>query len=277
MSADIEQAAREMGWRPKEEFRGDPTKWTDAATFVSRGENFIPILRKDRETLREENSEIKRRLDETAEALRASQEAIVELKNFHAEDTERQVKLARKELVAQLAAAREAGDVESEVAIQDQLSEMRSATAKPTPAPPAPPPAPAAPQVDPIQTAWMAANPWFAESPRLRGLALGIAEELRTKDKSLVGKPFYDRISEEMADYIDPPEPPGRPVNKVGGGRNGSSSANPGRDRTYSDLPAEAKAACAAWSAKLVGPSKAYKDEAAWQAEYARSYFAGES
>ena len=43
--SDIEQTARDMGWRPQEEFRGEASKWVDAQTFVSSGENFLPILR----------------------------------------------------------------------------------------------------------------------------------------------------------------------------------------------------------------------------------------
>lgn len=279
MPADIEQAAREMGWRPQEEFRGDPSKWVDAETFVSRGENFIPILRKNRETLREENAEIKRRLDETNAMLAASQEAIAELKKFHTEDTARQVEKARKDLVKQLREARDAGDVEGEVAIQDELAKIRSATAdtpKPTDPPkPASAPAPATP--DPAFTAWEAENKWFRDTPRLRGLALGIAEELRAKNASLVGKAFFDKLSEEMEPYLNP-EPPGRPASKVGGGRGSPAGGAAGaRQRTYADLPQEAKDACANWSRKLVGPGRAYKDEASWQAYYAQQYFTGEA
>ena len=46
--ADAETAAREMGWRPKEEFRGEAEKWVDAETFVSRGEHFLPHPLSDR-------------------------------------------------------------------------------------------------------------------------------------------------------------------------------------------------------------------------------------
>lgn len=277
MPAEIEQAAREMGWRPQEEFRGDLTKWVDAETFVSRGENFIPILRKDREELRAENADIKRSLAETRALLETSQAAIEELKKFHSEDTARQVERARKALVQQLKEAREAGDVDSEVKIQDELAEIRTAQAAPEATPAAKPAVSPPPAIDPDLVAWQKDNTWFAEKPRLRGLALGIAEELRASEPKLVGKAFYERITEEMQEYLDP-APAQRPANKVGGGRGSPSNGAAGaRERTYTDLPAEAKAACAEWSRKLVGPGKAYKDEASWQAYYATQYFSGEA
>ena len=44
---DIEAEARKHGWRPKEEFKGDPARWTDAETFVKRADevmlNDVPV------------------------------------------------------------------------------------------------------------------------------------------------------------------------------------------------------------------------------------------
>ena len=277
-----------MGWRPKEEFRGDTSKWVDAETFVSRGENFIPILRADREKLRGEVAETKAALSETQRALKASQEAIEALQQYHAEDTARQVEKAKKDLVKQLKQARDEGDVEAEVEIQDELTKIRTAqAAAPAPAPlmrvsvtpvsaAAGPAAPAAPAVDPDQAVWLEANTWFKTSPRLRGLAMGVAEELRAKQPTLKGKAFYEAIDAEMEEYLDPPS---RGADKVQGGRGPSSSSSGssgGRKKTYADLPADAKSACDGYASKLVGPGRAHKDLASWQAAYAADYFSGE-
>ena len=32
--ADVEARAREMGWKPQEEFHGDPSRWVDAEAYV---------------------------------------------------------------------------------------------------------------------------------------------------------------------------------------------------------------------------------------------------
>ena len=67
-SDPYESEAREQGWRPKEEFEGDPEKWRPAKEFVERGELFgkIDTLGKElKETkkalkmLQEHNSKVK--------------------------------------------------------------------------------------------------------------------------------------------------------------------------------------------------------------------------
>ena len=52
-----EQQAREQGWRPKEEYEGDPEKWRPAKEFVERGELFGKI-----DTLGKELKETKKAL-----------------------------------------------------------------------------------------------------------------------------------------------------------------------------------------------------------------------
>ena len=41
----LEQRARAMGWKPLAEYRGDPRRWTDAAEFIRKGEEELPVLR----------------------------------------------------------------------------------------------------------------------------------------------------------------------------------------------------------------------------------------
>jgi len=52
-----EAAAREQGWKPKEEFEGDEGKWRPAKEFVERGELFGKI-----DTLGKELKETKKPL-----------------------------------------------------------------------------------------------------------------------------------------------------------------------------------------------------------------------
>lgn len=271
MSGEVEVAAREMGWRPKEEFRGDPEKWVEAEEFVRRGENFIPLLRKS-------NADLKGKLDTTvAEVgqlktlLQASHEAIEALKEYQGAETKRQVERARKELMAQLKTARDDGDVEAEEQLREQLQAIREAKEEIRAAPPAPAPAPAADAPHPDFEGWVADNPWFKTDHRRRALALGIADEIRadSKNASLQGRAFFDKVAEELETYLA-----GKPVSKVDGGRpNGSGTSAAPRQRNFSDLPADAKEACERQAARLVGPGRAFKDMDAWRAHYAKIFF----
>jgi hypothetical protein len=274
--ANVTEAARAMGWKPQEEFRGDTSKWVDAETFVSRGEHYLPIIKADRDRAQAAAEDLRTRLDETNRLLAASQEAITELKKFHDEDTQRQVEKARKDLVKQLREAREAGDVEGEVAAQSEITKIDVAlAAPPKPVVVAPAPAPVA-AVDPAFTAWEAANPWFRTDTRKHALAMSIGAELRAdpKNAALVGRAFYDKITEEVEAYLAPTS---REHSKVAGGRPSNGGGGGGATCTYSDLPADAKAACDSFARKLVGPSRAFKNAAAWQAHYTAKYFEGES
>lgn len=57
---DLVAEAKAHGWVPKEEFRGDPNRWTDAETFIKRADEVMPLLKKQNETLKRELSDIKR-------------------------------------------------------------------------------------------------------------------------------------------------------------------------------------------------------------------------
>lgn len=49
-----EQEARIAGWRPREEFKGDPEVWTDADTFLERREHNVKMQRDSIEKLKRE-------------------------------------------------------------------------------------------------------------------------------------------------------------------------------------------------------------------------------
>lgn len=272
----VVETARSMGWRPLEEFRGDASKWVDAETFVNRGEHFLPILRKDRDELRKTNEQLAQDLKETKRLLEASTEAINALRDYQSKATEQAVKKARADWINNLRDARERGDVDAEIAAQSEITKIDVALAAPKeePKPAAPAPAPAAKPaagVDPDLQAWIADNRWYETDARKRALAHGIAEELRAdpRNATLLGRAFYDKISEEVENYLG--TPPGG--SKVAAGGRPSGAGTSRRKMGYDDLPSDAKAACDKFARSLVGPGRAYKDEAAWQAKYVADYF----
>ena len=277
--SQVESAARDMGWRPLEEFRGDPAKWVDAEVFVSRGEHFLPILRANNKRLQEQTSELTTSLEETRSLLAASQESIKELKRYHDEDTARQVAKARKDLVSEIKQAREDGDVDKELTLQGEVSRLDAAVAaapkKGEPASPPPSTRPSAP--DPEFLAWEADNQWFKTDSRKHALAMAIAADLRANkaNDKLLGRAFFDRVTQEVEEYLSP----AGGTSKVGSSRSGGGNAPtpPAAARKFSDLPADAQDACATFAKKLVGPGRAYKDLDSWRAEYTRKYFEGES
>jgi hypothetical protein len=60
---DIEKRARETGWVPLNEWRGDPAQWRPADEYVRRGEEFIPIIRAERNRARAEAAELRQQME----------------------------------------------------------------------------------------------------------------------------------------------------------------------------------------------------------------------
>ena len=87
-----------------------------------------------------------------------------------------------------------------------------------------------------------------------------------------MGRTFLDKVAVATANEIS----------RLGGTRvqakveasKGGSTGNGGtRGKTYADLPADAKAACASFERDLVGPNRRYKTVAEWHTAYATQHF----
>lgn len=266
----VEQEARTLGWVPAEEFKGDPNRWVDAETFVERGHTVMPILRKNNERLESLVKQQSEELNKMKNLFNASQESITELQKVHAEATKAAVAKARAEVMAELKQAKLDGDVEREIALTEELSELKAQQAQATK--PAPEPVKQQQQeVHPDFQAWMAENTWFGTDERKTMKAMGIAQILRAdpENEKLQGRAFFDRVLEELEGRTAP-----KP-DKVGGGRPTSSGAGGEGGKGFASLPADAKEACDRQGRKLVGEGRAFKDMAAWRSYYANLYYQG--
>jgi hypothetical protein len=62
-----EEQARQLGWRPVDEFKGDPDKHIDADTFLERAQNDMPLLRSNNRRLQEQLEEQTKTIGEIKE------------------------------------------------------------------------------------------------------------------------------------------------------------------------------------------------------------------
>lgn len=78
---DYEGEARAHGWTPKEQFKGDPSRWVDAETFMRRADEVMPFLKKQNQSLKREIDNLKRTTKQLARAEQSAyQNAINDLK-----------------------------------------------------------------------------------------------------------------------------------------------------------------------------------------------------
>ena len=271
-----EQEARNMGWKPQEEFSGNPDKWIDASEFLDRGRHVLPILNENNKRLQKELAARDSQISQLQSAVQESQSSIKALQTHYNESTKRAVEQAKKEVIAQLKAAKESGDVEGEVALTDQLQDLRDAeraAATAATSDDKPIVQPAAP-LDPAFIKWQEENSWFNTDLQKTQAILAVAQGLRAAGNKQIGRQFMDTCVKILDRNGEFDEPTQRTVSKVEGGA--VTSTRTGGAKSFSALPADAKAACRADARHLVGPNKAFKKMEDWEAEYARTYFEAE-
>lgn len=273
----IESEALGMGWIPKEQFKGDPTKWTDAETYVERGKNLLPIVRKHNENLSRTVEGQAREIGEMKQSLAAANEAMEAFREFHNDVSKREYDRAKAELLGDKKQARTDGDVDREVEIDAELATLNSKAPKELKAPEKKEPT-RTPEADPTYVAWQTENSdWLGKDKAKTAFATSAAAYVRAMEPTLQGRAFLDRVKEEvMAKFPEEGEggegedPPPAPRAKVApAGRNGSARSGA---HTYANLPPEAKAACDRFAGRLAGEGKAFKDVEAYRKDYVTHY-----
>lgn len=245
-SPEILREAESQGWVPKERFRGNEADWVDADTFVRRGKEILPILRKN-------NEHLVRDLQAAKEQLREFRETAEEFKRFQKESYERKVaeyETRIKELRETRAQAISDGDGQRVNALDDALEGVREelseakAAAKEAAKPVATPP-PETTQVDPALQSWLGENSWFGQDRRMTAVANGIGDTLRIEFPELRGQAFLDKLDEVLREEFPNKFAKGNSRRgsavESGAGRQGRATSNA---KTYDNLPADAKAAC---------------------------------
>ena len=142
-----EDQAREQGWRPKEEFEGDPEKWKPAKEFVERGELFGKI-------------------DGLGKELKETRKALKMLQEHHTKVKEVEYKRAVDELKALQKRHLEEGNSDGYLEASELLTDLK-AEQKAREAVSAAQPA----QTDPRFSSWIDANPWYTKDPDMREYA----------------------------------------------------------------------------------------------------------
>lgn len=231
-----EVEARLLGWKPLDEFSGDPARWRPANEFLEKGKQINGFLRKDLDKIR---NELRRRDAQIAEL----QTSIMQFAEYHKETEARALERARKELNAARKEAIRAQDGERVVEIEERLENLDEAAAQMRVTPPVIAQRPTGP--DPIFKQWVDANPWYSNDRVLRALTHDYAEEIKQTNPQLVGLEFLEqvkmRVKEEHPEFFQNPSKTRPAAVSTSSTASGSRS---NRKRTYADLPPEARDVC---------------------------------
>lgn len=251
-SLNYEALASEIGWAPKEKFRGDPEKWRDAKTFYEKGELVLPIVKQQRD-------EFKSKFEKTDKELADMKKAMGDFQKFTEEAAERKYKDQVAELRAAKAAAVEAGDKVAYQRADDALEEVKEAKPQPVKT--------ETPKTgDPEFESWVKDNDWYVKDASKRRLANAIGLDLTQENPNLKGSALFKAVNEEM----DRIEKERSGTERAGPQRGGKGSGPISKAKTFDNMQPEFKKAYSDWTRKgVVMTKEQYVDKCgpeAWEA-----------
>ena len=239
--------AKAMGWSAKEDFKGDPSRHIDAATFVNNAFEKMPLLQ----------SNLKKVIGRNEQLEKSIQILMDKAKKDDADAYERTMSHLRRERAEALSI----GDVDAiervEAKTEQVKEEREKAENQYSEATPAAEDATKAPDY----VAWENQNQWYTSDPDLRVAADAIGAVIKGEQQNLVGTEFFNEVTKRVrAAYPQKFSNPKRQAKKaVESGQN----LGGGKKNSYSSLPPDARQAC----------DKFEKDGIMSKDEYVKEYY----
>jgi len=236
--SEEEQKASKGGWQPQENWKGDPDLWVDAQTFNERGEQILPIVKKQNAELREQINTLTGELEtvkNTAAEFRKFQKAEINRQKVFYDQQISDLKVLRKQAINE-------SDGDQVTLIEDQIDEAKTAKAG-IEAPPA------QPTVDPKQIEkmveeWAGENEWYSSQANMKEYAEMYSRSIvNPEDPEFQGRKLLDKVSKKVKEmfpgyFVNP----NRERESLGdGAKGGGDGGGGGTGRTFADLPADAK------------------------------------
>lgn len=205
----VEDFAKERGWRPKDEYAGDPDQWRDAETFVAFGLDRNRDLSRDVKTLRE-----------TTDRMARTQADIIQ-QNI---DKVRQEERARWESKHRIAV--EEGDASSAFEAVEKIAELAQ-------------PAPRHPETDPTVQSFISENAWFNADPAAQAVAVTVCDAAARRGASVAEqlKEAREAVHKRFPEYAPAAPKPAAAV-AAPASRSGPAA---GRKKGFGDLPSDAQ------------------------------------
>lgn len=115
---EAQSKAHALGWRSQEEFNGDPEKFTDAKTFLSKANENIPMLRENYRKIEASNRRLQEQLDKMTEQMSQANKRFEEAEARGYEAALRDIEYKQRKAV-------EEGDVSRWDELQKQKADLK--------------------------------------------------------------------------------------------------------------------------------------------------------
>lgn len=249
----IEERAKAQGWKPQDEFKGNPDDWRPAEEFLERGQKILPILQERFSKLEKDFAAQNTKLVKVTENL-------TKFADFHKGTYQRAYENAKRDIEARMARAEEDNDFTAYKQANDDLKQVeldmqvieQESQDGPTKEP--------VPEFFDFTTA----NPWYDSDPAMTVYANHIAANIQPHQVSSNGE-FYALIEQEVRRQF-PHKFDQQTAGAVEDGSGEQTGEKKGK-KNWGNLPKEAKDAYLMNFSDIPGFSKD---------DYARDYFAQE-
>jgi|GEM_PF-960479 len=228
----IEQQATNMGWSPKERWRGDPEKWLPADKFVERGRTLMPILQE--------------RLDSAHGEIKELRDTINKFGEYHKRTLESERKRHIEELQEARKRAFQEQDADAFEEADRKLAEARAGNVDA----PAGNGQPEERQPKAVFTkedfdAWKSDNKWHGSDPELESYADAMALYVKDTAPHLSGRMFLEEVTKQVMNrfpqkFSNPAREGATDVSDAGSEYRGPANTK----KSYIDLPSDAKREC---------------------------------
>ena len=158
---DIDQRARQLGWKSEEEFEG-AGKWIPAEEFIQKGEEVLPILRADMRKM-QQNFELQNKT--------------------HQMEMNAQKKRMEREFQAKLETAVEEGDLQAYRKLQEEKDDLQPTNGK-----------------DPAVGQFIVDNPWYGQDRAMTASAEAFSSDVADQFPDLTPEQNLEKTLQMIKD-----------------------------------------------------------------------------
>lgn len=246
IAPEIVERAKSMGWIPKEEFKGDESRWRPADEYVERAETMMPILKSQLGKYETTINSQKAELDTLKASLNSQKETTEKLVKMSSKISEEAYQRARRDITSKQAQAVADGDVKTWQELEDKKEALEKPEAVTMPE--------AQPEnQNPVFNNWHMTNDWYAKDNDLTIYADGYANTIKQAEPNLpydqVLAKVEAKVKEVFPHKFSNPNRQNASVVNDNANLTAIDTTLAGGKKSYNDLPAAAKEQCDAFIA----------------------------
>lgn len=228
-----EAEARKLGWRPEADWTGDTDNWLPPEKFMERNKR---LADRGDKILKAEVAKQTREIGDL-------KKTIQDLGAYMGKTAQREYAKAVKDLQTKADKAARDGDTEEYDRTRGEIKDLEGEVKAEVAAAPKKVPQAQRPD-DPAYDSWLPKNSWYDQDHEDFNIEMAAYADHICKAigrLGLTGTTYYERIATEVKNKFDKGSGARRRAPAVEGGGNSPRRSN---GKAYTDLPAEAKAAC---------------------------------